>query len=73
ICILYTIDCSCYSRKRELKRQRDQRIQNTRVNIGVAFPRWKVLMKEKDFQRDAEVAGFLLDRSCLVASLSSSC
>uniref|UniRef100_A0A8P4KNL4 Uncharacterized protein n=1 Tax=Dicentrarchus labrax TaxID=13489 RepID=A0A8P4KNL4_DICLA len=49
--------------KRELKRQRDRRIQKTRVNIGVAFPRWKELMKEKsDFQSDAEVACFLLDR-----------
>ena len=49
-------------RKRELKRQRDRRIQKMRVNIGIAFPRWKELMKEKDFQRDAEVACFLLDR-----------
>ncbi|KAK0148318.1 hypothetical protein N1851_011712 [Merluccius polli] len=49
-------------RKREFKRQRDRRIQKRRVNIGVAFSRWKELMKENDFQRDAEVACFLLDR-----------
>ena len=42
-------------RKRALKMQRDQRIQKRRVNIGVAFPRWKELMKEKDFERDADV------------------
>ena len=42
--------------------QRDQRIQKRRVNIGVDFPRWKELMKEKDFERDADVACFLLDR-----------
>ncbi len=48
--------------KRELKRQRGRHIQKTRVNLGLAFTRWKELMKEKDFQRDAEVASFLLDK-----------
>ena len=48
--------------KIDFKRKRDQLIQKTRVNIGIAFPRWKELMKEKDFERDAEVACFLLDR-----------
>ncbi|KAM4525389.1 uncharacterized protein PAE49_001331 isoform 1-T1 [Odontesthes bonariensis] len=52
---------SLKERKRDLKRERDRLIHKNRVNIGVAFPRWKELMKEKDFQRDAEVACFLLD------------
>ncbi|XP_073669281.1 uncharacterized protein [Paramisgurnus dabryanus] len=47
--------------KKELKRKRDRRIQKSRVNIGIAFSRWKELMKAKEFQRDAEVACFLLD------------
>ena len=49
-------------RKRELKRQRDRQISKTKVNIGVTFPRWKELMRSKDFKTDAEVACFLLDR-----------
>ncbi|KAG8008841.1 hypothetical protein GBF38_010482 [Nibea albiflora] len=44
----------------EVKRNRDRRRQKTRVNIGVAFPRWKSLMREKCFQNDSEVACFLL-------------
>ncbi|XP_049916731.1 uncharacterized protein LOC126400211 [Epinephelus moara] len=52
------------SRKRkheEAKRNRDRRRQKTRVNIGVAFPKWKSLMREKCFQSDADVACFLLE------------
>ncbi|XDV40969.1 hypothetical protein PO909_009938 [Leuciscus waleckii] len=49
-------------RKRELKRQRDRQISKTKVNTGVTFPRWKELMRSKDFKTDAEVACFLLDR-----------
>ncbi|TMS21913.1 hypothetical protein E3U43_012178, partial [Larimichthys crocea] len=44
----------------EVKRNRDRRRQKTRVNIGVAFSRWKSLMREKCFQNDSEVACFLL-------------
>ncbi|XP_050934319.1 zinc finger protein 280D [Lates calcarifer] len=46
----------------EAKRRRDRRRQRTRINIGVAFHRWKLLMNDKCFQSDAEVACFLLDR-----------
>ncbi|XP_049419262.1 zinc finger protein 232-like isoform X1 [Epinephelus fuscoguttatus] len=52
------------SRKRkhkEEKRNRVIRLQKTRVNIGVAFPKWKSLMREKCFQSDADVACFLLE------------
>ena len=49
-------------RKRELKRPSDRQISKTKVNIGVNFPRWKELMRSKDFKTDAEVACFLLDR-----------
>ena len=49
-------------RKRELKRQRDRQISKTKVNTGVTFPRWKELLRSKDFKTDAKVACFLLDR-----------
>ncbi len=52
-------------KKRKLdaaRRSRDRRRQKSRINIGVVFPRWKALMREKFFQSDAEVACFLLDR-----------
>ncbi|XP_076828376.1 uncharacterized protein LOC143474713 isoform X2 [Brachyhypopomus gauderio] len=48
-------------RKREAKRHRDRRRQKTRINIGVAFLRWKSLMRDKCLQSDAQVAAFLLD------------
>ncbi|XP_019217900.1 zinc finger protein 271 isoform X1 [Oreochromis niloticus] len=35
--------------------------QETRVNIGAAFPRWTALKRDKCFQTDAELACFLLD------------
>ncbi|TKS89383.1 hypothetical protein D9C73_023508 [Collichthys lucidus] len=44
----------------EVKRNRDRRRQKTRVNIGVAFSRWRSLMREKCFQNDSELACFLL-------------
>lgn len=46
----------------EAKKQRDRKRDKCRVAIGVAFPRWKSLMKEKGLRSDAEVACFLLDR-----------
>ncbi|XP_067301585.1 protein phosphatase Mn(2+)-dependent 1K isoform X1 [Pseudorasbora parva] len=54
-------------RKRELRRQRERngQINKTKVNIGVAFPRWKELMRSNDFKKNADVACFLLDRDCL--------
>ena len=36
--------------------------QKIRINTGVAFSRWKLLMRDKCFQSDADVACFLLDR-----------
>ncbi|XP_077065263.1 uncharacterized protein LOC143716740 isoform X39 [Siphateles boraxobius] len=43
------------------RRSRDRRRQKSRINIGVAFSRWKMLMQEKCFKYDSEVACFLLD------------
>ncbi|XP_062371662.1 uncharacterized protein LOC134059344 [Sardina pilchardus] len=48
-------------RERILKRERDKRHNKTRVNLGVAFHRWKKIMSSKGFKRDTEVACFLLD------------
>ena len=44
-------DYSPGKRKRELKRQRDRQSNKTKVNIGVAFPRWKELIRSKDFKK----------------------
>lgn len=44
------------------KRERDRLRQKNRVNIGVAYSRWKALKAEKGLKNDAEVACFLLDR-----------
>ena len=46
----------------EAKRNRDKRRHKTRINIGVAFPKWKSLMREKCLQTDTEVACFLQGR-----------
>lgn len=44
------------------KRERDRLRQKNRVNIGVAYSRWKALKVEKGMKNDAEVACYLLDR-----------
>ena len=49
-------------RKPPKKRKRNSDRDKTRVYIGVAFPRWRQLMREKNLKTDAEVATFLLDR-----------
>uniref|UniRef100_A0A8D3DP46 Uncharacterized protein n=1 Tax=Scophthalmus maximus TaxID=52904 RepID=A0A8D3DP46_SCOMX len=46
------------SKKRRLDNQRAK----TRVNVGVAFQRWRRLMEEQGLKNDAMVAEFLLDR-----------
>ncbi|XP_043082257.1 uncharacterized protein si:ch211-40k21.5 isoform X2 [Puntigrus tetrazona] len=46
------------------KRERDRLRQKNRVNIGVAYSRWKALKAEKGMKNDAEVACYLLDRVC---------
>ncbi|XP_050954101.1 uncharacterized protein si:ch211-40k21.5 isoform X2 [Labeo rohita] len=46
------------------KRERDRLRQKNRVNIGVAYSRWKALKVEKGMKNDAEVACYLLDRAC---------
>uniref|UniRef100_UPI0037E6F857 uncharacterized protein isoform X1 n=1 Tax=Semicossyphus pulcher TaxID=241346 RepID=UPI0037E6F857 len=46
------------ARKKELDRDRNK----TRVNIGVAFPRWRELRDLKGYKNDAEFATVLLDR-----------
>ncbi|XP_035480869.2 uncharacterized protein si:ch211-40k21.5 [Scophthalmus maximus] len=45
------------SKKRRLDNQRAK----TRVNVGVAFQRWRRLMEEQGLKNDAMVAEFLLD------------
>ncbi|KAG5834952.1 hypothetical protein ANANG_G00266990 [Anguilla anguilla] len=48
------------STKKKLNRARDK----TRVNIGLAFQRWRELRNLKGFKSDGELAVFLLDRYC---------
>ncbi|XP_043090667.1 uncharacterized protein LOC122341401 [Puntigrus tetrazona] len=43
------------------KRRLEQERAKTRVNIGVAFPRWRQLRESKCLKTDAMVALFLLD------------
>ncbi|KAL0156308.1 hypothetical protein M9458_047554, partial [Cirrhinus mrigala] len=43
------------------KRARDRLRQKNRVNIGIAYSRWKALKMEKGMKNDAEVACYLLD------------
>ncbi|XP_041834095.1 uncharacterized protein LOC121635100 [Melanotaenia boesemani] len=40
----------------------DQKRGKTRINIGVAFTRWRQLRNNKGLKSDAELATFLLDR-----------
>lgn len=49
-------------RSNERKREKDRLRQKNRVNIGVAYSRWKALKVEKGMKSDAEVACYLLDR-----------
>ncbi|XP_048031226.1 uncharacterized protein si:ch211-40k21.5 isoform X4 [Megalobrama amblycephala] len=51
-------------RSNERKREKDRLRQKNRVNIGVAYSRWKALKVEKGMKSDAEVACYLLDRVC---------
>ena len=44
------------------KKGYDHERAKTRVNIGVAFQRWRELHELKGLKTDAEVAVFLLDR-----------
>ena len=44
--------------RRVLNKKRDQ----TRVNIGEAYPRWRALREGNALKNDAEVAQHLLDR-----------
>ena len=44
------------------KKSYDQERAKTRVNIGVAFRRWRELRELKGLKTDLEVAVFLLDR-----------
>ena len=40
----------------------DKRRNKTKVNIGVAFPRWRELRDKLNLQRDAELACILINR-----------
>ena len=44
------------------KKGYDHESEKSRVNIGVAFGRWRELRLLKDLKTDADVAVFLLDR-----------
>lgn len=44
------------------KKESDKARGATRVNIGIAFERWRVLKENKGFKFDYELATFLLDR-----------
>jgi hypothetical protein len=44
--------------KREAERARNK----TRVNIGVAYERWRELRDRRNLKSDAEIATFLIDR-----------
>ncbi|KAL3041114.1 hypothetical protein OYC64_009111 [Pagothenia borchgrevinki] len=43
------------------KKKGDTRRSQTRVNIGVAFQRWRLVMEHNELKSDAMVALFLLD------------
>lgn len=42
------------------KKESDRRRGQTRITIGVAFPRWRALKKEKRLRADTDVALLLL-------------
>ena len=46
----------------EHKRALDRARSKTRVNLGVAFPRWRELKDRMNMKSDAEVGMFLLDK-----------
>ena len=46
----------------KMKWNRDRKRQKTRINIGVAFTRWRALFTKLCLKTDAKVACFLLDR-----------
>jgi len=48
--------------KEEVKKEGDRARNKTRINIGSAFERWRVLRELIGFRLDAELATFLLDR-----------
>jgi len=49
---------TCYDKK---KKRLDNARAQTRVNIGVGFPRWRQLRDSKGLKTDAMVAVFLLE------------
>lgn len=60
--------CTLHDKKRQpsvserRRRARDRRRHKTRINIGVALPKWKSVMVANGFHNNADVALFLLDR-----------
>ncbi|KAM4594264.1 uncharacterized protein V3H82_027528 isoform 4-T4 [Fundulus diaphanus] len=51
--------------KQAKKREEDKVRNKTRINIGVAFERWRKLRLSKGFKTDAKLATFLLDQESL--------
>lgn len=63
-----TVSTAAFGRKRKTvfekattKRKLDAARNKTRINIGVAFERWRQLREQKGLQSDAMLAVFLLD------------
>ena len=48
--------------KNDPKRFWDAKRSKTRINIGVAFPRWRELRDKLGLHRDADLACILIDR-----------
>lgn len=52
----------CTGEANDPRRLWDKKRGKTRVNIGVAFPKWRELRDKLGLQKDADLACLLLDR-----------
>lgn len=57
--------------RRESRRLADKSRSQTRINVGVAFQRWRKLREFKALKSDAELAVVLLDRLVFWSGLGS--
>ncbi|XP_053273874.1 uncharacterized protein LOC128434844 [Pleuronectes platessa] len=48
-------------KREEARLNRLKRLQKSRITLGVAYPKWKSLLRDKCFKSHADVAFFLLD------------
>lgn len=51
-----------WQEKEETRKKADRLRWQSRVNLGMAFSRWRKLREEKGFKTDMELAIFLMDR-----------